>query len=271
MSTHQDRVNNSICAAVILYNPEPNVSDLIETLAAECGCVYVVDNSEVIERERYIPHGRVELLHQGENIGLSEGYNMAVHKADVDGFTYLCFFDQDSIVNKGFVGILIKEFLLFENKRFNKIILGMRSGRAGEVAGEVEMSIGSGLVIRVADIKDIGYFDQRRIVDGVDEEFCLRARYNGYRIFLTERHLMSHQIGNVKKVCRLFDVYQYSDYRLELQAQHTRLLVTDFLSIFPKYVLRKLSWQLGHMLLMVIFCKGRMSRVRAIIRGFLLQ
>ncbi len=257
-------------AVLVLFYPKRNVIGLVDSLLSECGCVYIVDNSES-DHDVFLPQtDGVVMVHGGNNIGLAKAYNLAVQRAKMDGVEYVVFFDQDSTINKGFVDCALGDIgkLQAEFGADNRI-MGLRSGRKGENKGEVEMTIGSGLFVRVSDIVRVGGFDERRFVDGVDEEFCIRARKNGYAIWLTSDVLMGHEIGESLKVFNLVNVFQYSPFRVMLQVHHTRLLVAEYFFVFPLYVVRKVVWQAWHLLLMFAFLPGRNARLRALLKGIL--
>jgi rhamnosyltransferase len=258
-------------AVVVLYNPGLVGYDIINSLINEEIPVYVIDNSEVCQLDENKIKSGFHLIHKGCNIGLAEGYNLAATRALADGCYALCFFDQDSVIAPGIINCLDHEIKNLEFLGKSRFILGVRSGRNGESADALnaEMTIGSGLCVKLDDLVRIGFFDTNRFVDGVDEEFCLRARLKGYSIVLTRDRMLLHQIGEVRRKARVFKVYSYSDRRIEYQMRHTRMIVQQYVFFYPIYVCKKVYWQVKHLILMVAFRSGRWSRIVSVIRGLL--
>jgi len=61
---------------------------------------------------------------------------------------------------------------------------------------EADYIIFSGMVCRVAVLKELGGFDERLFLDNVDIDFCFRARRAGYRILGTADSQLDHRIGD---------------------------------------------------------------------------
>ena len=61
---------------------------------------------------------------------------------------------------------------------------------------EADYIIFSGMVCRVAVLKELGGFDERLFLDNVDIDFCFRARRAGYRILGTADCQLDHRIGD---------------------------------------------------------------------------
>ena len=80
----------------------------------------------------------------------------------------------------------------------------IRNGRAIEslqsVEGvvEVDLLISSGLLIRSVVLHDVGLVEAGLFIDGVDSEWCLRAKSHDYSMFGVAYARMEHDLGDIE-------------------------------------------------------------------------
>ena len=83
-------------AVVILYHPTQSVLDNIATYIKNVKSLYVIDNSTTEHPflNQLSTFSNVQILHQGSNIGVAKGLNMALEKAYVENHSWLMTFDR---------------------------------------------------------------------------------------------------------------------------------------------------------------------------------
>ena len=119
----------------------------------------------------------------------------------------MIFFDQDSEPTNDLIIGLRDKFI--ELSHTSKIAaIGPKIIDKSSITGtqdsntvyEIDKIISSGTFTSLKNIECIGGMDEKLFIDFVDHEWCWRARFNGYNIFITSSFHLNHRIGikNVK-------------------------------------------------------------------------
>lgn len=208
-----------ILAVIVTFNPSiERLSQLIRSLLVQNVEVLVVDNfsdnrsglaaiSEKIE---------VELLTQ--NFGIAFAQNVGIDKAIAEEYEFILFFDQDSNIEDDFVRSMHETYCSldrsdvccisprFYNDRYSfyydSLVItnwGFRRRiNLGNITEphEVSLVISSGSFVPVSAIKKIGGMKSNFFIDAVDTEWCFRATSLGYKIFVSDKAVMKHTIGD---------------------------------------------------------------------------
>ena len=155
----------------------------------------------------------VELVINGENLGIAQALNVGIRRAVSHGYAYALLLDQDTQVDDDMVETLLAIYSSFRDKERLAVIgshyvganaIGVK-GQYPETTGreddagqwdEVEAVITSGSLLPLAAYAVVGLFREEFFIDYVDIDYCLRARAKGYRVIKTRKQLMSHAIGS---------------------------------------------------------------------------
>lgn len=127
-------------------------------------------------------------------------------------FKYLLFLDQDSILLENSVQKLIHAYskLVKSNVLVGAVgprVINRQTGKeyrgnvkkgvsyADNVTETIDL-ISSASLIEMTVFEKIGLMDEKLFIDGVDHEWCWRAKFKGhYRFFIIETVRLSHQLG----------------------------------------------------------------------------
>jgi rhamnosyltransferase len=219
----------------ILYRPtEECLHYWAEVSAAMSNCIFV-DNTPEADASRaeallngiYIP--------LNENRGIATAQNVGIAKARDIGAQFVVFFDQDSRFELSLISMLRQEFTGIHN-------LGTKIGAIGPLIFDAERGelykgnkseddapqpvatlISSGTFTSLAVLDDVGGMADKLFIDGVDHEWCWRAKNRGYKIYKSGKAILPHKVGS--KTIKLFGLpflisapfryyYQYRNFLL---------------------------------------------------------
>ncbi|WP_245921802.1 glycosyltransferase family 2 protein [Bowmanella denitrificans] len=208
-----------IGAVVILYQPElEQTRCMLSSLFAQVDMVCVVDNSP---NSSCIPlsltsYENLKFFHFPENIGIAAAQNVGLQYLIEAGFDYGLLLDQDSHFEEDFVDKLIKLFEQARSEHIPELVaIGpslicaytdkiLRPSIQGEIEhfcniASVPQIIASGMMMDLRQLKQIGLKDDSLFIDGVDHEWCWRARKCGYAIGKASNVVMYHKLGDGRR------------------------------------------------------------------------
>lgn len=204
---------SKVIAIVILYHPDiktlqKNLNEL-STQVDEC---ILVDNSTPATSGLNFANNVVHIT-LNENSGIAKAQNIGLEKALEQNADYAVLFDQDSDIPKEFISKLLNTFDLPEAKANNLIAVGPRpfdiftqKKMTPTVQKETTLSkltlcsqiIASGKMINLSMLKTVGFFEEELFIDGVDHEWCWRAKAKGFSVAINENVIMHHQLGDAR-------------------------------------------------------------------------
>ncbi|WP_342146810.1 glycosyltransferase family 2 protein [Rickettsiella endosymbiont of Aleochara curtula] len=212
---------------IVLYHPDKKkVLDLIDICSQyEKGKVLLFDNSEGSLSFEFDNNKNVFLFKSPKNVGVGGAHHAACQMAEEKNFDFVLFLDQDSQLPTGFLTDMISGFYRLLKLHPRLCAIGP-SWRDPELDGGLTRAlkdklrsflkapnlkhvlISSGMLISVACLKDVGYPKKEYFIDLVDTEWCLRALYKNYQIFMLPDIHMSHRIGEIKKISKFNFQYE---------------------------------------------------------------
>lgn len=145
----------------------------------------------------------VTLIRQGDNRGIAAAVNVGCAYAVDSGATVLVTFDQDSRPSSDHVfrvlrglrtdGLIRKLGIVGPGKVGGLVYRGSPVGRPN-LKAVVEV-IQSGLAMPTDVFQALGQYDEGLFIDGVDTEYCLRARERGFVVAVLEDLALEHTLG----------------------------------------------------------------------------
>ncbi|MDH1518906.1 glycosyltransferase family 2 protein [Acinetobacter johnsonii] len=228
---------NKIVSVIVTFNPEENrLNKLVSLLIDSQVTVVIVDNNSkknfFLEEQKYFFKYSLN-----ENLGIAYAQNIGIKKSIELGASHILFFDQDSHISDHFVDNLMSDYLkiyathekiaaigprfIDKNKgfyfpalRFNKYgLIDKISVQDIKVPTEVSFLISSGTLVSVDSLKSIGFMKEEFFIDFVDTEWCFRAISMGYKLYMSERAVMKHSIGDDTLKIYNFNIPVHSGFR----------------------------------------------------------
>jgi rhamnosyltransferase len=208
-----------VCAVAVTYHPEPAaLLALTEAIRPQVAALVVVDNASMPTQLAGI---EATVLREPVNIGLAAAQNVGIGWARTNGHTHVLLLDQDSTPDTGMVAALLSGLAALTSAGRRVAAVGprfhdLREGRdapfvrvAFPVSEKVWCSddpyvncdflIGSGALIPLAVLADVGAMDSGLFIDNVDLEWSFRARSRGYSLFGICDASMNHRLGDDRR------------------------------------------------------------------------
>ncbi|GAA5185119.1 rhamnosyltransferase [Acinetobacter kookii] len=227
-----------LISVIVTYNPNlQNLSKLTEMLSASCTDVVIVDNFSKNINELSALLINAEVVSLRENYGIARAQNTGIKKALELGAKKIFFFDQDSEIDEHFIKNLVSDYNKLEgmggkiaaigpqfiDKEFGFYAPGLIVKNNGlinkidisEIAEPVQVGIiiSSGSLIPVSVLQDVGFMNEDFFIDYVDTEWCFRALQKGYKIYVSNKAVMYHSVGEstitlLGKTCPVHSPYR---------------------------------------------------------------
>ncbi|MCB1907722.1 MAG: glycosyltransferase family 2 protein [Rhodocyclaceae bacterium] len=212
------------CAVVVSYRyPYAELAELLRTLAASLGHVILVDNNvpadaaDLPDLQAACP--AVEVVANGDNLGLSKALNEGLRRALARGFQWMLLFDQDSRPGDDMIPALMRvrdglraaeppvaaigPAICDDRMRTPLPFIRFAGGRVIKrypVPGEpgtidADMLITSGCLIDASVLRRHGLMDERLFIDNIDLEWSFRVRAAGFRLVGVPGAVLAHRLG----------------------------------------------------------------------------
>lgn len=197
-----------IGCVVVFFNPAPEALENVNRLASYGYPVVVVVNQaskDAIE-SLLLKRGVYPIMNR-TNLGLASALNQGIVLAFEElGVDYVTLFDQDSLPEEVLPFSLATELQEFRGNAVACIgpMLKDRKDFSAKYAqnelkfsGSIPLTIPtSGTLIPLNAWRDIGPMMDSLFIDGIDHEWCLRAKHKGYQIRLSRTVSMIHDMGD---------------------------------------------------------------------------
>ena len=188
-----------IGAIVVLYNPSFQEIKNIKDYYQKVDFTYIIDNSSKNNEKEVRDILRDENEHIKyfsflENIGLCKALNFGMLQAKKDGCEWSLIMDADSSFISDIINVYVSIFKsdpevaiyapvhIFDRSN-NHEYKGVRSK---------EWVMTSGCFYKIDTFFEIGGFMEELFVDGLDIDFCYRAKEHGYKIVECGEALIKH-------------------------------------------------------------------------------
>ena len=202
-----------IGCVVVLYNPDYSIlHKVLSSAITQTDALFIADNSYKDNSDFLLKNfDSVTYKKMSSNVGIAKAQNTGVLYFMENNFTHVILLDQDSIMAENLVPTLIKDMKSLSkimqfggigprpiNRETNKKYLASinKGNLITTNITEVSELISSGSLIPLKNFSDVGLLENELFIDGVDHEWCWRAREaRGLRFFISEEALLSHHLG----------------------------------------------------------------------------
>lgn len=270
-----------IGAVLVVYKPDLALTErLLTRLYGQTEEVVIVDNSptphdftKVIKHYHYI--------HLADNSGIAHAHNAGLLYLLKAGCEYAILLDQDSLIPSDMV-FNLSSLLKASNKiKQNVVAIGPRIRCSfsdkkvnpkvqkevfeyGDLVGVTQI-IASGMMIDLSALDQIGLKDESLFIDGVDHEWCWRARSMGFDIAKAKNVEMVHRLGDSRS--KFIGVTYKVGAPIRLYYQFRNILLLSRRPYVPTYwKVRCLFFMPIRLFLNSVMQKNRLKRL-----GFMLQ
>lgn len=207
-----------VYAVIVTYNPDKILLES-QRLAIErqVDKIVYIDNGSsddiISVTEKCI------LVRNYHNLGLGKAQNQGIQIAIKEGAEFVLLLDQDSIPSNDYVKSLLRIYDEIKDSIQVGLIGPAIQSAYGDIASlgygvkinhlrlqkvllkrvtEVSYCIASGSLIPSYVFNRVGLIEEKLFIDGLDLEWCLRARTYGYAIIQTNTTSLLHRLGEGK-------------------------------------------------------------------------
>lgn len=205
--TPSPRLDNT-AAVMVTYHPDSDVLDRIARISAQISHLLIIDNSHpaCTLLDTSLPPG-VEILHNHTNFGIATALNQGMNWSLSRGFDWTLTFDQDTVLTAELLPVLARVHASLPDPAKVALIgcnftdvYGQSQPHfdlapAGSPYIESRTFITSGSLYSNQAYRICGPFLEILFIDSVDNEYCLRARAAGFRVYITREELICHPVG----------------------------------------------------------------------------
>lgn len=266
-------MTNSICAGIVLYNPDVNrLQENIEAIVNQVQIVYLQDNgsSNILEVEELLKKwDNVILLINPKNKGIAWALNRLCEKAAFDGFQWILTLDQDSVCPTKMISKYTK-YLDKVDMLCPKIVdrnCGLLEGKSVNVEN-VKECITSGCLLKIESWIQINGFDEKMFIDGVDFEFCHRMTQNQMKILRINEVILNHELGNITIRHFLWFkvvVKNHSAFRKYYIARNIIYMARKRKSLF--WIIKGMLQEIKLMVIILLYEENKEEKIKRIVKG----
>jgi len=196
---------SEVLATIVTFHPGDEAEALCAALRAQGCAVLVVDNASADSEAILAGLGRAgaEVMRSPQNRGVAGALAQALDVAADRGYGWLLTFDQDSVIEAGFLDALLG---CPATEQARTAIVAPRihdRGTGTWIQGTadaatvlpVERVITSGALGRVDALRAVGGFRRDLFIDFVDWDVSARLRAEGWTISIAPGAVLSHAVG----------------------------------------------------------------------------
>lgn len=259
-----------VAGVVVLYNPDEDYIDNINSYINDIDRLYVIDNS----KDRHdIANDKIEYIFNNDNIGVAKALNMACDLAIKNKYNWILTMDQDTKFKDG-VLFAMKEYIQNNDTSKDAIVVPWHNTKLDIVKSDEKIDyplqvMTSGNLVNLDIYQKIGKYNEDFFIDGIDIEYCLRIKKNGYRIVRLNDVEIDHDLGNIEYHKFLGKTYLCTNHnyiRNYYIGRNYRYIREKYYDIDPEYceILTHLKLRIFRI---VMFEKDKYRKIRNLFRG----
>lgn len=267
---------SKISGIVIIYNPDAEVVNNINTYLNQLDYLYVVDNSESPNEhsKRISEMNGVRYISMKENKGIGYALNYGLKKSIEGKVDYTLTMDQDSKATPGMVSKLLQAMecsndiiitAALATNVFNTQVPG--EGKYTEVI----FAKTSGNLVNLGKYEKLGEFKNDYFIDYVDIEYGLRIKKNNLKIVqVNDANLIHREADISKKKILWFYFYpmNHAPVRLYYKVRNLLYLRDEYSKIFPDLIKHEIDYFIRVAAKIILFENYKVLKLTMMMRGY---
>ena len=263
-----------IIAGIVTFNPDiDRLRENIESVINQVKEICIVDNgSENTDKIKTLLYNisNVTLIELNSNLGIAYALNRIFDYSMGRHYEYVITLDQDSVCPNNMVEKLYNVFsekIAIACPQINDINKrGIVTAKQGIAI--LDKCITSGSLTRIYAWKQIGGFDEKMFIDGVDFDFCNRLKKRNWVIVQNKEVIMNHEIGHITTKHFLgftVNVKNHSAFRKYFIAKN--IVYLDRKNKTVKYPFVTICRLFKQMVIIILFEGDKKSKIVHFIKG----
>lgn len=261
-------------AGIITFNPNIDLlKRLLQSIIKQVDEILIVDNfSKNIADFKMLNDSKITFIYNSENKGVAYSLNQIFLYGIDHKYSWILTLDQDSLVKDGLIlryiqqtkspniGIITCNIV----DRNTNLFIGGES----KSIESINFCISSGSFCSTKCFKEIGGFDSKMFIDGVDFDYCLNTKKHKFSIIRINWTGISHEIGNTKVKYLFFKkclVFNESAIRHYYMARNQIYLLAKYPDCFSKS--KEALKEVYFRILILLFEKDKLQKLNARRKG----
>ena len=249
-------IDRNVCGVVVTFRPRSEDLENLAKLRPQVQGLVVVDNGSSEEKRNLLRIASREwdftLIENGDNLGIATALNIGVKWAQSQGYTWVALFDQDSTAPPAFIDTMLRAYdascrrdrIALLVPRYIDSRLGIPLPATYADNGSLQVAMTSGSLIPISMFCQQGWFEECLFIDGVDYEYCLRLRGNGYSVEECAEAVLLHAPADFTECrlngFRLFSTSNYSAGRRYYRDRNKIWMMRKYWTRYPTFFLSTL-------------------------------
>lgn len=267
-----------VSAGIVLYNPDiERLRENIESIAHQVDYILLVDNgsNNKIEIKSILNMDcDIRIIRNEKNNGIAYALNQILQDAKENGVQWFLTLDQDTVSNDG----LIKNYLENISENIGQIscnIIDRNIGYIDQINNyhgnktvEIDFCITSGCINNTKALLDIGGYEEKLFIDGVDLDVSCDLRKHGYKILNMNFDGILHELGagKNKKIMGInFKIAHHIPWRNYYARRNIIYVAKKYFTGIKKH--KMITTQILYGLGIVIFEDKKMERIKMNFKG----
>lgn len=263
-----------LAGVVVWYNPSKKDIKNIDSYIKAVDKLYIVDNSENGSNESKIPNSKkVEYIYKNENLGIAKALNIACYKAIKEKYKFILTMDQDSCFKSNDVDKMKTKISSLDLSKIGIISPWHKTKlKLEKPKEEIDYPLDvmtSGNILNLDIFQKIGGFKEFLFIDGVDIEYCLNLKKNGYKVMRINSIELRHDLGDIfyrNFLGKEFMCDNHNYLRIYYMTRNYRYIRKEYRNIAPEFcdILVKIK---GLIFKIVFYEKDKFRKLRSIVFG----
>ncbi len=270
-------MGKKVCGVVILYNPNYEVIENINTYLNQVDLLYVIDNSEnvnceIVNKIKYLD--KVKYISFNKNLGIAKALNIAAETAIENGYHYLLTMDQDSKAPLNLVSACVS---IFEGSNNVGLVTPLHAHKYGthiKPIGKTEkvtIAMTSGNLISLDAYKKVGGFDEDYFLDYIDIEYCFKLHLHHYDVIRINDLVLAHNEAAFTEISifnKKVHPHNHKPFRWYYKTRNILLLRKKYKNIFPELLRDEFKTYYWMIIRLILFEKYKVQKMRMILLGW---
>ena len=198
---------NEVYAGIVLYNPNlERLAKVIESIEGDVQSLLLIDNGSFNFdniSEAYSSRERIFIIANKRNEGIARALNQICQYGIDKGYKWCLTLDQDTICPPKLVELLYRyaddpnHGIICPAVHYEGINMDTKRKEGGEY---VYACMTSASLTNLEAWKKVGGFREDYFIDFVDNEYCMKLKLSGYKVFRTFDCSISHQLGESREI-----------------------------------------------------------------------
>jgi rhamnosyltransferase len=264
----------NICGIVVTYNCNSSFNKNLEILLSQVDFVIIIDNGSSQESlnyiNEYINNDAIKIIYNKHNMGIAYALNQGLNQANEKDYSLFLTMDQDSELQED----AVYEMLEVLNANKNIISVGPniynKNPQNNDAFALVDRLITSGNLTYTNIAIEIGGYENKLFIDGVDFDFSLKLKETGKNIALIYKSKIIHKVGeyeDARFLLKKFRLKSHSPVRHYYIYRNNLFIIKKYFSKHPIFCMKRQYAIFTYFFQVLFVQQNKKKKLKMIFRG----